>query len=109
MPTPGDLVRVVMTKWVDRPHWEFDCRFLGSDEHGDWLGISAGTRMARPGATYIAPTDQVGLLWRLAELRRDLEVLDLPVAEHEASATEARRNQNAHARDLLGERKSLRW
>ena len=51
-----------MTKWVDRPHWEFDCHFLGSDEHGDWLGIPAGTRMARPGATYIAPTDQVGLL-----------------------------------------------
>jgi len=51
-----------MTKWVDRPHWEFDCHFLGSDEHGDWLGIPAGTRMARPGATYVAPTHQVGLL-----------------------------------------------
>jgi hypothetical protein len=61
-PLPGDPVRVVMTKWVDRPHWEFDCWFLGSDEHGDWLGIPAGTPMARPGATYVAPTPQVGLV-----------------------------------------------
>ncbi|WP_243056682.1 DUF402 domain-containing protein [Nocardioides sp. SR21] len=61
-PVPGDPVRVVMTKWVDRPHWEFDCHVLGSDEHGDWLGIPAGTAMARPGATYVAPTAQVGLV-----------------------------------------------
>ena len=60
--TPGDAVRVVMTKWVDRPHWEFDCVFLGSDEHGDWLGIGAGTRMIRPGASYVAATHQVGLV-----------------------------------------------
>ncbi|KQW49116.1 hypothetical protein ASC77_10490 [Nocardioides sp. Root1257] len=59
---PGDAVRVVMTKWGERPHWEFDCRLLGTDEHGDWLGIAAGTRMSRPGATYVAPTNQVGLV-----------------------------------------------
>jgi uncharacterized protein len=51
-----------MTKWVDRPHWEFDCRFLGSDDHGDWLGIPVGTTMSRPGASYVAPTHQVGLV-----------------------------------------------
>lgn len=50
-----------MTKWGDRPHWEFDARFLGSDRHGDWIAIPAGTRMSRPGASYVAPTDQVGL------------------------------------------------
>ena len=61
-PTPGDPVHVAMTKWGDRPHWEFDCRFLGSDEHGDWLGIGAGTRMIRPGASYVAATHQVGLV-----------------------------------------------
>lgn len=60
-PDPGDRVRVVMTKWRDRPHWEFEADYLGRDEHGDWLGILAGTTMARPGATYVAPTDQVGL------------------------------------------------
>ena len=38
--SPGDAVRVVMTKWGDRPHWEFDATYLGSDEHGDWIGIA---------------------------------------------------------------------
>jgi len=61
-PTPGDPVRVVMTKWGDRPHWEFDATYLGSDEHGDWLGIPAGTTMTRPGVDYVAPTAQVGLV-----------------------------------------------
>jgi hypothetical protein len=61
-PTPGDDIRVAMTKWGDRPHWEFDATYLGSDANGDWLGIVAGTTMSRPGATYVAPTDQVGLV-----------------------------------------------
>ena len=43
-----------MTKWGDRPHWEFDAVLLGSDEHGDWLGIPGGTHMSRPGAAYVA-------------------------------------------------------
>lgn len=51
-----------MTKWGGRPHWVFDAAYLGSDEHGDWLGIPAGTRMRRPGADYVAPTNQVGLV-----------------------------------------------
>ncbi len=51
-----------MTKWIDRPHWEFDATYLGSDRYGDWLGIRPGTRMTRPGATYVAPTRQVGLV-----------------------------------------------
>ncbi|BDZ46536.1 DUF402 domain-containing protein [Naasia aerilata] len=60
--TPGSGIRVVMTKWGDRPHWEFDGWYLGSDEHGDWLGIPAGTAMDRPGAHYVAPTNQIGLV-----------------------------------------------
>lgn len=60
--TAGAAIRVVMTKWGDRPHWEFDAAFLGSDRHGDWLGIPAGTHMSRPGKTYVAPVDQVGLV-----------------------------------------------
>jgi uncharacterized protein len=51
-----------MSKWGDRPHWEFDATYLGSDEHGDWLGIPAGTFMSRPGADYVSPTNQVGLV-----------------------------------------------
>lgn len=59
---PGQRVRVEMTKWGDRAHWEFDAYFLGSDEHGDWCGVPAGTSMSRPGARYLAPTDQVCLV-----------------------------------------------
>jgi hypothetical protein len=60
--SPGSAIRVAMTKWGDRPHWEFDAAYLGGDEHGDWLGIPAGTAMDRPGAHYVAPTNQVGLI-----------------------------------------------
>ncbi len=51
-----------MSKWGGRPHWEFDAAYLGSDAHGDWLGIPAGTEMDRPGAHYVAPTHQVALV-----------------------------------------------
>ena len=61
VPQVGDGVHVAMTKWGRRPHWEFDAVFLGSDDAGDWIGVPAGTRMARPGATYVAPVAQVGL------------------------------------------------
>ena len=59
---PGDPARVVMTKWGERPHWEFDAVVLGSDEHGDWLGFRGGTPMARPGLSVVSPADQVGLV-----------------------------------------------
>lgn len=51
-----------MTKWGDRPHWEFDGLYLGSDEHGDWLGFPAGTLMSRPGVEVRPENDQVGLV-----------------------------------------------
>lgn len=51
-----------MTKWRHHPHWQFDGILLGSDEHGDWLGFPAGSSMSRPGATYVAPVDQVCLV-----------------------------------------------
>ena len=43
-----------MTKWGDRPHWEYDAIFLGSDEHGDWLGCPTGTFYSRPGMEFVA-------------------------------------------------------
>ena len=55
-------VRVEMTKWGHRPHWEFDAVLLGSDEHGDWIGIPAGTPMLRPGAEFTPPVDSVVLV-----------------------------------------------
>lgn len=62
MPTPGAPVRCELTKYGGRPHWEFDATFLGSDEHGDWVGIPGGTPMARPGATFVPPVDSVLLV-----------------------------------------------
>jgi hypothetical protein len=51
-----------MTKWPDRPHWEFGGHYLGSDEHGDWLGFPTGSRFHRPGVEVTMPNDQVGLV-----------------------------------------------
>ncbi|WP_168197042.1 DUF402 domain-containing protein [Agromyces laixinhei] len=61
---PGDLVRVRAMKWPEQPHWEFDGRWLGSDEHGDWIGFPAGTRFDRPGHGFIATWDSVTLFPR---------------------------------------------
>ncbi|NYE35586.1 hypothetical protein F4692_000690 [Nocardioides cavernae] len=46
---PGTPVRCEMTKWGDRPHWQFEGIYLGSDSHGEWLGFPAGTHNHRPG------------------------------------------------------------
>lgn len=55
------MIQVAMSKWPALPHWAFDAAWLGSDEHGDWLGLPAGTTMRRPGAEYVAPAPQVCL------------------------------------------------
>jgi len=46
--TPGDPVRLEMTKWRDQPHWQMGAVFLGRDDAGTWLGFPTGTHMARP-------------------------------------------------------------
>ena len=51
-----------MSKWRGRPHWVFAGRYLGCDGHGDWIGFPAGSHFSRPGADYVAPYDQVGLV-----------------------------------------------
>lgn len=55
-------VRIEMTKWGDLPHWQIPARWLGRDDHGDWLGIPAGTEMVRPGARFVSANLQVGLV-----------------------------------------------
>lgn len=55
-------MRIEVTKWGDRPHWVYGGRWLGSDEHGDWIGFAAGSRFTRPGRDYVAPYDQVALV-----------------------------------------------
>ena len=59
---PGTQVRVEMTKWGDQPHWAYDATYLGSDRHGDWLGLAAGTAYSRPGHHLTIPYDHVGLV-----------------------------------------------
>lgn len=51
-----------MTKWGDRPHWEFDGIYLGSDEHGEWLGFPQGTHNRRPGHEFHSRVDAVTLV-----------------------------------------------
>lgn len=46
------VVRVAFRKWDGTPHWTYDARELGSDEHGAWLGAPAGTRVTRPGHAF---------------------------------------------------------
>jgi hypothetical protein len=73
----GDPVRIEMSKWGERPHWEFDAVWLGRDEHGDWLGFRSGTPMSRPGFAFVSQNDQVGLL----------PALDLPAEDRGWVAT----------------------
>ena len=59
---PGTAIRCETSKWGDRPHWQFDGFFLGSDEHGDWLGFPAGTHNHRPGHEFHSDVDCVTLV-----------------------------------------------
>ncbi len=59
---PGTRVRCEMTKWGDRPHWAFEGVHLGSDEHGDWIGVPAGTHHHRPGHEFHSAVDSVTLV-----------------------------------------------
>ncbi len=67
---PGDAVRIEMTKWGDRPHWQIPGLWLGGDDHGEWLGMPRGTEMSRPGARVVTTNLQVGLVPR-ADLPED--------------------------------------
>ena len=59
---PGTPISCEMSKWGDRPHWRFEGVFLGSDEHGDWLGFPAGTHNHRPGHEFHSAVDCVTLV-----------------------------------------------
>jgi hypothetical protein len=50
-----------MSKWRDRPHWEFDAVRLGEDAHGEWCAVVEGTPISRPGVTLTAAATQVVL------------------------------------------------
>jgi hypothetical protein len=57
-------VRVLFRKWHDRPHWEYDARLVGEDEHGTWVGAPAGTHLSRPGAAFDSPAEFVSVVPR---------------------------------------------
>lgn len=57
----GRPVHVRMTKWGDRPHWEYRAVHLGADEHGDWFGCPRGTHHERPGLAFDSEVDKVVL------------------------------------------------
>jgi len=67
---PGTPIRCEMSKWGDRPHWRFAGVHLGSDEHGEWVGVPAGTHHHRPGHEFHSAVDCVTLVqrdrWHLA-------------------------------------------
>lgn len=62
--SPGSAVRVRYTKWDGSPHWENDAVFLGTDEHGAWVGLPAGTHLSRPGLAFTTVSDGVILFPR---------------------------------------------
>ena len=59
---PGTAIRCETSKWGDRPHWQFEGFFLGSDEHGDWIGVPQGTHHRRPGLEFHSDVDAVTLV-----------------------------------------------
>ena len=59
---PGTPIRCEMSKWGERPHWQFTGLHLGSDEHGEWLGVRTGTRHHRPGHEFHSRVDTVTLV-----------------------------------------------
>ena len=74
-PSPGRTLRVLTRKWPDLPHWEFDAVRLGADAFGHWVGVPAGTWLAKPGAGFHAWCDHVVLLphdaWWVATIYGD--------------------------------------
>ena len=64
MSLPLGAVRMLSRKWPERPHWEFDALVLGDDQHGAWVGAPSGTRIRRPGASFVTDRPQVSLVPR---------------------------------------------
>lgn len=60
-PRPGADVHVDFRKWDGQVHWQNDAVHLGSDQHGDWIGIREGTHFERPGAAFDIESDSVML------------------------------------------------
>ncbi|MEO7069326.1 MAG: DUF402 domain-containing protein [Nostocoides sp.] len=60
----GDLVRCAYTKWGNRRHHTSALLWLGSDEHGHWLGDPVGNTWSGGPTSFVAVTDNVLLVPR---------------------------------------------
>lgn len=59
---PGDLVVARAWKYDGTPHWVVPGRYLGEDEHGQWVYQPAGSLVSRPGHGHWAESDAVCLI-----------------------------------------------
>ena len=59
---PGTPIRVEMTKWGERPHWQFAGTFLGADEHGEWLGFPQAPTTTGPATSSTPASTRVTLV-----------------------------------------------
>lgn len=69
-------VRIDQRKWPDSPHWHFDARWLGEDDYGTWVFVSADTVVQRGDeAPRLSGVDFVGLIprdaWWVVEFYRE--------------------------------------
>lgn len=59
--SPCANVHVDHRKWDAAQHWQMLGTYLGADEWGRWIGVSAHTRVHRPDAEFLSPVDHVQL------------------------------------------------
>lgn len=59
---PGDRIEQRYRKYNGAPHWRFDSAFLGTDEHGTWVGGAPGDVFERPGRRFLADAHYVTLI-----------------------------------------------
>ena len=57
-----EAIRLQFGKYNGDEHWGFDAVVLGRDAQGLWLGVTGGTRVARPGLEFAAHGDFVVLV-----------------------------------------------
>ena len=61
---PGSPVRLRFTKWGGSRHHGADVVYLGSDEHGDWLGDPVHNQWSGGPKSFVSVTDNVLLVPR---------------------------------------------
>ncbi|MBO3663097.1 DUF402 domain-containing protein [Microbacterium stercoris] len=61
-PVPGTALDFIWRKWDGTPHWHHEVVYLGSDEHGEWVGQRIGARAFRPGREVTLSSASVMLL-----------------------------------------------